>query len=237
MGEEKLTLKTEVTGADATAASLEKVKKAQDAVTGGSTKATAATAAVAQGTDAVDKATASQEKLNASESDFVGVLSRLSPALGGFADAMLKGGKIAGDLAGKQIKFGEVLNAVTTAINKNAGALKLLGAAGAVVLGITLITNALAKMREESERLTKSLDDQRDSLNELRGEQRERGQGIEDIAAQRRGGARRTKREPLAIRQTGSASGSVSLMPERSIKPWRSSAMGSRTKTWRGPHG
>jgi len=186
-----LTSTVKVVGAGQAAEELAKVAGAQETVA----KETATTGqAAAAASDA-------QKKLSASESDVIGVLTRINPMLGGMADALLKGGKIAGDLASTNINLTEVFGSLTAAVKANAAALKLIGASGAVLLGIYAIVHAFGSMREEAERATKAIQDQIDALNELRKAEQTRAQTLEDIADTRREGGYATAEEAKAAAQ------------------------------------
>ncbi|HUU46121.1 MAG TPA: hypothetical protein VM118_10355, partial [Acidobacteriota bacterium] len=186
-----LTSTVKVVGAGQAAEDLAKVAGAQETVA----KETATTGqAAAAASDA-------QKKLSASESDVIGVLTRINPMLGGMADALLKGGKIAGDLASTNINLTEVFGSLTAAVKANAAALKLIGASGAVLLGIYAIVHAFGSMREEAERATKAIQDQIDALNELRKAEQTRAQTLEDIADTRREGGYATAEEAKAAAQ------------------------------------
>ncbi|MGB2987133.1 MAG: hypothetical protein WBE26_14770 [Phycisphaerae bacterium] len=80
MADQKLTSEVEIKGAERAAQDLGKVAGAQKGVTG----------QVEGAAKGADKATEAQQKLSASESDFVGILSRVHPALGGLLDSTLR---------------------------------------------------------------------------------------------------------------------------------------------------
>ena len=111
-GKQKLTSEVEIKGAGKAAQDLKGVADAQKGLTG-------QVEGVAKG---AQKATEAQKKLSASESDFVGVLTRINPMLGGLLDSMLKSGKIAGDLASANINLTEVFGTLTKAVKANAAA-------------------------------------------------------------------------------------------------------------------
>ncbi len=192
MGKQKFTSEIEVTGASKAAADFAKVDKAQKGVTDQGTAAVEQTKAATEATD----------KLSASESDFIGVLSRINPALGGLADALLKGGKIAGDLASQNISLSGAFAKATGAIKANAGALKLIGAGGAVVLAIAAIAGAMARMREEALAVTAAIRDQVDALNDLQKQRSSQSENLERMSARRREG-------PLTADETTAASQAV----------------------------
>ena len=177
-GTQKLTVEAQAKGFDKTAAEVSKVAEAEERLEGQTTGAAKAT----------DAASEAAQKLNASESDYVEILRQVNPALGNLADSLLKGGRVAGDLASQNINLAGAFGKATEAIKNNAGALKLIGAGGAVVLGIYAITQAVKAMREEHERATEAIKRHREALNELKQEEADQKQTIEDIADRRRRG-------------------------------------------------
>ncbi len=178
MGKQKFTSEVEVTGADRAAKDFDKISNAQKGLTD-------ETAGSVKETVKADEAT---KKLSASEGDVVGILSRLNPALGGLADAILKGGKIAGDLASQNISLSGAFSKATGAIKANAGALKLIGAGGAVVAAIAMIAGAMAKMREETLAVTAAIRDQVDALNDLQKQRSTQSENLERMSARRHEG-------------------------------------------------
>jgi len=87
--------------------------------------------------------------------------------VGAVADAMVKGSKIAGDFATQQISLRDVMTKATGAIRANWNAIILFAAGGAVIAGISAITAALGKMREEAEAVAKAIQAARDALNKF----------------------------------------------------------------------
>ncbi len=204
MAKQKFTSEVEVKGAAKAAKDFDKIAKAQAGVTDKGTAAVAQTA----------KATEATKQLSASESDFIGVLSRINPALGGLADALLKGGKIAGDLASQNISLSGALNKATGAIKANAGALKLIGAGGAVVVAIMLITKAMGAMREEAEATASAIREQVAALNELQNQRSTQSESLERMSARRREGPL-TADESAAASQTVAGLGDVASVNAR----------------------
>lgn len=178
MSEEKLTLKSEAKGFDETAKKVDTVADAQDRLKG----------AVKKTAEPTRDAAAAQDKLNASESDFIGLLTQVAPGMGRFADAMIKGLKIAGDLSTQELKLGEIIAKTTGFIKANAGAFKLLLAGGAVAAGFAAIAAAMGKVREESERVEKQLRKQKEAQDALRESQLDQQGAIERLASTRREG-------------------------------------------------
>jgi hypothetical protein len=123
---------------------------------------------VKDGGTASEKAAGSQDKLNASSEVYVSLLRRIHPALGNFVDSIIKGSKVAGDLAQEELSLGGVLGTVAEAVKGNAAALALIGAGGAVVLAINLVASAVRKMREDFEAATKAVKALADAQTELR---------------------------------------------------------------------
>jgi hypothetical protein len=198
MGDTKLRASVKIDGAGQATKDLKGVAAAQREVTG---EVKGAGQEAAQAADA-------QQKLTASESDFIGVLSRINPALGGLADALLKGGKIAGDLASQNISLSGAFQKATGAIKANAGALKLIGAGGAVVVAIGLIAGAMAKMREEALAVTAAIKDQVDALNDLQKQRSTQSENLERMSAKRHEGPL-TADESRAAQQTVAGLGDV----------------------------
>ncbi|MGB2985134.1 MAG: hypothetical protein WBE26_04570 [Phycisphaerae bacterium] len=191
MADQKLTSEVEIKGAEKGAQQLKGVADAQKGVTG----------QVEEAAKGADKATEAQQKLSASESDFIGVLSRINPMLGGLVDSLFKSSKIAGDLASANINLTNVFGKLSGAVKVNAATLKLIGAGGAVALAIWAITRAVKAMREEFERATSAIKAQVDALTELRGQQREQQQVLENLADQRGEGGYGTPDEARAAAQ------------------------------------
>lgn len=152
-GTQKLTLEVREKGAEQTAKDVGKVGKATDDLQ----------AKTKQQATETTKAAAAQQDLNAAETDYITLLTQIDPRLGQMADGMLKGGKIAGDFATAQINLGDAVQTVTGAIAANANTLKLLGAAGGVVVGFTAVYKVINLVREGSKKL-------REELRELRAE-------------------------------------------------------------------
>lgn len=176
MGKQRFTSEVEVKGAAQAAKDFDKISKAQKGLTDKSTAAVEQTA----------KVDAATKQLTASESDFIGVLSRINPQLGGMADALLKGSKIAGAAASQNIDLARTFQKVSAAVTKKAGAFKLLLAGGAVVIGIMAIVKAIQREREELDKATEAVKRHRNALNTLKQEEQDRQQAIEDIADRRK---------------------------------------------------
>ncbi len=177
-GQQDLKLTSKAEGFDETAKKVDQVADSTAKLKG----------QVDRGGKAATDAAKSQEKLNASESDYVSLLAAVSPRLSLFVDSLLKGSKIAGDFASQQIDVAALTGKATEAIKKNAAALKLIGAAGAVALAIYAIVKAIETMRQEAEAATKAITAQSAALSELQRQGQERGQAIENISDTRRRG-------------------------------------------------
>ncbi len=108
-----------------------------------------------------------QKTLNASESDYVQLLVAINPILGRFVDAGVKAARVAGEMAAKNIDAVGAFKSLSGAAANNAAALKLVGAGGAVVVGILAITAAVRASREEHERNTRAIQDETDALDAL----------------------------------------------------------------------
>jgi len=171
MGEHKATVRAETVGAEQAAKDLDKVTQAEESLAGQTSKAGSASETAAKQAD----------KFHASESDVVSLLTQASPTLGAFVDGMLKSGKIAGDLASRNINLKETFGSLSAAIKANAGALKLLGAGAAVAAGIWLIVRALNAEREAMERVNEEIKKRTAAQNELKGAERDRAAEIERL--------------------------------------------------------
>jgi len=178
MPEQDLTIKAKADGFDAAAKDVEKLTSAEDRLQG----------QVGKGAKTQDDAVKSQEALNASQEDWLGILSNISPALAQFAGSLIKAAKVSGDLASRQIDLGSVLSKVTKGAAASASAIALIGSGGLVVAGIWAITKALEAQREEHNRNTEAIKAETDALNDLSNAHRDQAQAIEDIADARRGG-------------------------------------------------
>ncbi len=177
-GREELKIKATLEGGKQTADGLKDIAGAQAAVNTGNQEAA----------QPVKEATAAQEDLNASESDYIQLLTQISPVLGRFVDAAIKGSKVAGDLATQNINLTGAFKKAKAAITANAGALKLLTAGGAAVVGLVLISKAFTAIKKEAEEATKAINGTIEAQTRLRNEAIDRKQSIEDIADARREG-------------------------------------------------
>ena len=171
-GQQELTTKFKTEGAEQTAKAHDQLAGAQKKVVDG-TK---------EGAGATRDAAGAQDKLNASEGDFIGLLSAVHPALGQFVDAGLKASKVAGDLATKNINLKEVMGKVTAAIKGNAKALALIGAGGAVVLALLAIAKAWSVIKEKAERATEAARRNREEVNKNKKEEEDLKTAIEKVA-------------------------------------------------------
>jgi len=178
VAEQDLTIRAKAEGTEQAAADVEKISEATGRLDG-STKKQA---------DATDAATDAQGKLNAAEEDYIGLLAEVSPALAQFADGLLKGSKVAGDFATKNIDLGKALGTATSAAKANAGSLALIGSGGAVLAGIVAINKAIKAQTELYERNTEAIKRRTAAENELKEAQREEAKSIEAVADARRGG-------------------------------------------------
>jgi hypothetical protein len=179
MGKDQdIRLNIEARGGDQAADSVKKVDEAQKGLTD-------KTKAAVKPTQELDEAT---RKAAATEETYTSILGRVHPALGALADGMVKGTRIAGDLATKQIHLGQAFRSATGAIRANWNAIKLFLAGGAVIAAIAAIGAAVRKMKEEYEAATAAIKAHRDALNELKNEQQELQAQIEAVSdASRRG--------------------------------------------------
>ncbi len=169
MPNEKLTLTVGLDGKEETKRGLDEISDAQKKVSGDTDDAS----------QPIENLNDEQKKLNASSSDYIGILTQINPVLGQLADGFLKSSNIAGDLASKNISLSGSFKKATEAIKGNAAALKLIGAAGLVVAAIFAITAALKAMREEAERVAKATREIIDAQTDLKQEAAANQQSIE----------------------------------------------------------
>ncbi len=221
MPDSRLTIIAETQGTAQAAADLQKVADAQQrllAGQGGSGAGPATEAeqlavaemqlreATSEVASAQENLVSKQDKLHASERTYLGLLSQVSPTLGYYAQGMLRSVKVAGDLATKHLELNHILQAGKGFITENANGLALLGAGGLVVLGISAISSAMAKMAKDFEEATKAIVDQQKALNELKRAEQDQQQTIESISDKRREGGL-TADQSRAAEQQASAIG------------------------------
>lgn len=139
-GHQKLTIEAEGKGFDATAKEVDKVSGATEDL-GKKTKEQV------KDTEASKEAT---DKLKASEEDLLGLLRSIHPALGGFAEGMLRASTVAGDLSSRQINLNELVDKGKKLVAEHSKVLSLVGAGGAVVAGILAIAEAFKAMATEA---------------------------------------------------------------------------------------
>lgn len=152
---QKIEIVAAVQGTQQAAQELNKLSAAQEQVTG----ATAPVAEATQkATEATKEATEATQAQTAAGSDYIALLREIDPALGRVADAMLKGGKIAGDLATKQIDLSNIGKLGTDVFAKYAGALKLLGAGAVALYGFGKLKESIKEVGDAAERSTKQLE-------------------------------------------------------------------------------
>jgi len=171
-GHQKLEVEAVATGFDKAAKDHDKVGDAQQRLQEGAKKTTKATEAAGD----------AQKKLSASESDWIEILRSVNPAFGALADTLVKGSRVAGDMASRNIDLTATFKSLTGAVKNNAGALALIGAGGAVVLAISAISRAVAAMRQEFEEATQAVRDQINALNELEKGRAERIEELERLS-------------------------------------------------------
>jgi hypothetical protein len=104
-----------------------------------------------------------QDRLNASERDWLGVLRQINPSLGLFIDNALKSAKVVKELVAEKKLWS--------------------AAAGAAIPILTALAAAAAAVAQEFARGTKAIQDQARALDELKGQERERQQSIDDARA------------------------------------------------------
>jgi len=221
MPDSRLTIVAETQGTAQAAADLQKVADAQQrllAGQGGSRAGPATEAellamaemqyreAITEVADAQENLASKQDKLHASERTYLGLLRQVSPTLAYYVEALSRSVKVAGDLAAKNLELNDMLKAGKDFIKENANGLLLLGAGGAVVAGISAISNAIVKMGKDFEQATKAIEDQQKALNELKRAQQDQQQTIESISDKRREGGL-TADQSRAAEQEASAIG------------------------------
>ena len=142
MPDQELRMRAKFEGGDQAAGELKKVDEAQKKV-GKTTSAQ---------TKAVKQATTAQKKLNAGTSDYAELLSRVHPALGAMFMSAVQGGKILSDLANQKLSLTSITKKMGSAILGAGNAIKLLGATGVAVVGLTILWKVIAKVRRETQR-------------------------------------------------------------------------------------
>jgi len=207
MSDKELRLKARLEGGEETAAGLDKISGAEERVADDTKKSAGAT----------EEATTAQDKLNAAESDYIGILNSIHPALGQMVDAGLKASKVAGDMAGANLSAVGIWQKLTAAIQANAAALKLIGAGGLVVVGIMAIVRATQKMKEEFEAATKAIEDNAKALTLLKQEEAARKQAIEDIAERRMEGGLTAAEAEEAAQRAGRIQGRTPALAGEAI--------------------
>ncbi len=180
----KFTTELRVEGAEETKAALGDVAAGQDRLTGESGKAAEAAeqqaAAAEQQAAATEQQAAATDKAAASTEDYTSILGRIHPALGALADAFVKGSRVAGDLAEKQIKLGDVTASVTKLVGENAAAIKLLGAGGAAAAAILFLISQVNRLKEEWAEANDELRKYIARMNEAKQESRSLEENIRD---------------------------------------------------------
>ncbi len=174
-GDAELRLKAKLEGGKQTADGLNEINEAQNKLTEN----------VSQSVTETKNITDETKKFSSSQSELLALLTSISPALGGFVDAAIRGTKIAGDLAGKNIDVTKAFGGMNAAIKKNAGSFKLLFAGGALLAGLAAIALSVRRITEEYERATKAVRDNAKALNDLKGIESDRQQTIENVADSR----------------------------------------------------
>ncbi len=167
-GESKATIKVGTEGTDQASKNLHQVQDAQDGLTTKSKEAVKPT----------EKLIEAQGKLNAAEGDYIFLLSRISPALGGMVDAALKGGKVLTDLGSQKINLTAITKKLTSSVGGAAKGIKLLGATGLAIGGLTALYKAINKVREESARAAAAIKALIDRNTELAQQSQDAAQAI-----------------------------------------------------------
>ncbi len=168
-GSEQLTIAAKALGFDESAKSVDVLTAAEKRlvdvqaqlanakVSGSVSEVASLTSQQARLTEVTKQLGTEQTKLNASSSDFIGVLTAISPMLGRWTDAALKGATVAGDFSSKSINLASAGKLGTEVLIKYAGALKLLGAAGVALAGFSALAKSIREIREEAERSRKAI--------------------------------------------------------------------------------
>lgn len=143
----------------------------------------------------VEELTEAQTKLTASGEDWNALAGRLDPRLAALGDIMLKGTKIANDLATAQISMRDAVAKAATGIRNAAGAIKLFLAGGAVVAGILLIVNAFKQMGEQARLATEAIQKNSEAIAAQQQELRDLAVQIQAVADARRNIFLRTDEE------------------------------------------
>lgn len=170
---EGLVIKTMVEGADQSARDLDQVEDAKARVND----------TVSTGVKATDEARESQEKLNASESDFVGLLDLIVPGMGRYADALFKADRVGQEFNVGLDNTAQSASIATSAIGSTASTLKVLAGGLALGIGFSVISRAIGSVVNRSKELRAELDALR---NEQSSRADEATQVERDIASRSR---------------------------------------------------
>ncbi|MBI4716585.1 MAG: hypothetical protein HY763_02180 [Planctomycetes bacterium] len=176
MADQKLTAAVEVTGAENASAQLGQVAAAQAKVSGQTQTA---------GDQAVQSA-ADQARLNASTETYLQLINQINPQLGQFVANLVRGSRVARDMAGSGQGLGNVLVFIKKGVLDNVKALGWL-AAGAVAFsliskGIEVVVEGLEREKKAREEVEEATRKQTEALNELLEKQAEQQVTLERIS-------------------------------------------------------
>lgn len=148
------------------------------------------------------------DKATVSFSQLLEVLKIADPRAASIAMRLANISRWAGDLATQNINLAATFAQLTSFVRTNAGALALMGATGAVVAGIGLVTAALARQREELKKVTDEIERQREAANKRVETQDAQRASIEGLSDRRREGG-------LTAAQSRQAEGIARAIRER----------------------
>ena len=139
-------------------------------------------------TSVIEALGGAQERDNLRTRDYLKLLREIHPQLAEFVDAGLSAVKVAGRLAQEQIDLNSVMGAAKNAVTQYGGAMKLIAAGSAVILGVQAALAAWQRITEETQRATQAANRYNEALAETNRQQREQQATIEDISDKRREG-------------------------------------------------
>jgi uncharacterized protein YukE len=210
MAKQDLTVNVQAKGAKKTAQDLKSVESAQKDLTKGTEGQT----------KVADKATEAQEGLNSNTEAYAAILANVSPRLGQFAAAGIHARKIVEGLGSSATSLTKHFGRLRAAVLRNARALKLLGAGGALAFGLWAIVAAVRAMGKAFDDATEAAKKLLDELRRQKEEFAEQAKAVRAVADARRQFAaltpqeveRATKRRRGMVAQYGVSPGAATAV-------------------------
>ncbi len=138
--------------------------------------------------DAAKEAAEANQQYSTKTQDLVGILNRISPRLGEMALALVRLGRLTGDVATANLSFGKAVETVSGFVKSNAAALALQAAGYAAFAAIQRGYNVWKKEQEDIRKATEEANRYKDAVNELQKSRAGKQQSIEDVAYARKEG-------------------------------------------------